>query len=845
MLNFLNKMAKAFAKKFFTWKWALRLFLAGLAVGVMGFIALSIWVWTLSRDLPNVEVLAKYEPPVMSRVQAGDGKLIAEYAKQHRVFVPIQSIPDPVIHAFVSAEDKNFYEHHGIDWKGFIRAQINNIFNKLRGRRLEGASTLTQQVAENFLVDTQQNVSQKIRKMIIATRIEKAFTKDQILELYLNEIYLGNSSYGVAAAALNYFGKPLDELSLSEMAYLAALPKGPANYNPQRYYDRAVARRNWVLGRMVANGYIHKIQAERASKDPLDTVTRLSGENYAAAAYFVESIRRRVFKEFGEEQLYDGGLSIRTTVDTQMQQWARTALRVSLEEYDRRHGYRGPLAKSADYPDMQPAEILEKVGRPQGIEPEWQVALVTDVNAKQADLFLRFGEESQTGILPLEQVEWARKELPEAKVGAAVKKVSSILHKGDIVLVAPVNDEDAKDVYTLEQIPQINGAIMAMDPHTGRVLAMVGGYSFARSQFNRATQARRQIGSAFKPFVYSAALENGYTPVSKILDAPFVADGGAETRFYKPENYESGQYYGMSTLRRGVEKSRNVMTVRLAQEMGMGPIVDIGERMGIYDNLQPTLAMSLGAGETTLWRLMGAYASIVNGGHLVKPIIIDRVQDRHGKTIEKADKRDCPGCNLPLDEAPNPDDLVEPVLPDARPEVLDPITAYQMVSILEGVVQRGTGIRLRSLGKVLAGKTGTTNDYKDAWFMGFTPDLVVGVYTGFDTPSTLGHAESGARVALPVFKRFMEKALKDKPNAPFRIPDGVSLVWVNAKSGELSRPNASGAILEAFKPGTEPTLADRGVRLSVGGLKPKGPDDKDTEDKDKKDNQDDLLDGVY
>lgn len=840
----MSKFLKKLAKRFLTWKWALRAFLAMVVLGLIGMAALAIWIWTLSRDLPNVEVLAKYEPPVMSRVQAGDGKLIAEYARQHRVFVPIQSIPNPVIHAFVSAEDKNFYQHHGIDWKGFVRAQINNIFNKLRGRRLEGASTLTQQVAENFLVDTQQNVAQKIRKMIIATRIEKAFTKDQILELYLNEIYLGNSSYGVAAAALNYFGKPLDKLSLSEMAFLAALPKGPSNYNPERHHDRAVARRNWVLSRMEANGYIHKLQEEKAIQEPLVTVDRLSGENYVAAAYFVESIRRRVFKEFGEDQLYDGGLSIRTTVDTQMQQWARTALRTSLEEYDRRHGYRGPIAKASEYPDLSPAEVLGKIEYPKGMEPSWRVAYVTGASEKQAELLMMNGDDSETGILPLGQMKWARKELPEARVGAAVKKVSDVLHKGDVVLVAPVDDK--KDEYTLEQIPQINGAIMAMDPHTGRVLAMVGGYSFARSQFNRATQAQRQIGSAFKPFVYMAALDNGYTPVSKILDAPFVADGGADTRFYKPENYESGQYYGMSTLRRGVEKSRNVMTVRLAQEMGMQPIVDIGERTGIYDNLQPTLAMSLGAGETTLWRLMGAYAAIVNGGHLVKPIIIDRVQDREGKTIEKADKRDCPGCNLPLDETPTAADLVEPVLPDARPQVLNPVTAYQMVSILEGVVQRGTGVRLRSLGKVLAGKTGTTNDYKDAWFMGFSPDLVVGVYTGFDTPSTLGHGEAGARVALPVFKRFMAKALKDTPNAPFRIPDGVSLVWVNSKTGDLSRPNAPGAILEAFKPGTEPTLADRGVRLTVGGPRPKAnPDDKKPDDKDKKDKQDDLLDGVY
>jgi penicillin-binding protein 1A len=819
------------------WKWTKRLFITGFILGVILVIAGGVYFIRLSSDLPDIDVLAKYEPPVMSRVHAGDGKIIAEYARQHRVFVPIGAIPKPVISAFISAEDKTYYQHHGVDWKGVVRAGLKSIRNKIMGRRLEGASTLTQQVAENFLVDTQQNFSEKFQKMIIATRMEKVFTKDEILELYLNEIYLGNRAYGVAAAALNYFGKSLDDLSLSEMAFLASLPKGPANYHPIRHKDRATARRNWVLGRMAANGYITPEQAAEAQKDDLVSVERLTGDSFIAAAYFVEAIRRQVFTMYGEDQLYDGGLSIRTTLDTHLQQIARTALRDSLEEYDRRHGWRGAL-QQVDLEAASEDGPLAEIKRPRGIEPNWFLAVITSVSKDAAELELK---DRSKGTIALSEVKWARKQLPEAKRGGAIKQVSDVLSKGDVVLVKRSKEDE--HAFSLRQIPEVNGAIMAMDPHTGRVLAMVGGYSFQQSEFNRATQARRQIGSAFKPFVYASALDNGYTPVSLILDAPFIADGGADTRFYKPQNYEFGQFYGLSTLRLGVEKSRNVMTVRLAQEMGMQPIVDIGVRTGIYDELSPVLAMSLGAGETTLWRLMGAYAAMVNGGKLVTPTILDRVQDRTGKTILRHDQRDCPGCVVDPLLSRTDGSLVEPELPDARPQAIDPITSYQMVSILEGAVQRGTGVRLRSLGRTLAGKTGTTNDMKDAWFMGFTPDLVVGVYTGFDTPSTMGRGEAGSRVALPVFKRFMEKALQGVSNAPFRIPDGVSLVWVDAKTGEIARPDAPGAILEAFRPGTEPSEADRGVRLTIGGGSALEDDIEDGEDTEPED--EDLLDGVY
>ncbi|MBL4595170.1 MAG: penicillin-binding protein 1A [Robiginitomaculum sp.] len=816
-------------------KWTGRLITAGAIVGVILVISTGIYLIRLSKDLPELEALAQYEPPVMSRVHAGDGTIIAEYARQHRVFVPIAAIPTPVINAFISAEDKTFYTHQGVDWKGVVRAALVSARNKIIGRRLVGASTLTQQVAENFLINTEQSFDQKIRKMIIATRIEKVFSKDEILELYLNEIYLGNRAYGVAAASLNYFGKSLDNLSLSEMAFLAALPKGPANYHPIRQKQRAIDRRNWVLSRMLANAYITPEAAAIAQQDDLVSIQRLTGDTYRAAAYFVEAIRREMFSLYGEDQLYDGGLSIRTTLDTRLQQIARTALRESLEEYDRRHGWRGPLQR-VDLSAIKD-DPFAQIKRPAGIDDDWLLALVVAVSDDLAQIQL--ADQSMVEI-PIPEVKWARKQLNKALLGPNISKVSEVLAPGDVILVKPLGDDSP--FFSLQQIPKVNGAIMVMDPHTGRILAMVGGYSHRMSEFNRAIQARRQIGSAFKPFVYAAAIEHDYTPVSLVLDAPFIADGGADTRFYKPQNYESGQFYGLSTMRLGIEKSRNVMTVRLAQEMGMAPIVDIGVRMGIYDELSPVLAMSLGAGETTLWRLMGAYGALVNGGKLVEPSILDRVQDRTGKTILKHDVRECPGCII-ADEAPmDKNGLQEPELPDARAQVLDPMTAYQMVSILEGVVQRGSGVRLRSLGKTLGGKTGTTNDLKDAWFMGFSPDLVVGVYTGFDLPSTLGPGEAGSRVALPVFKRFMEKALQDVPNAPFRIPDGVSLVWVDAKTGEIARPDAPGAILEAFRPGTEPSRADRGVRLTIGGFELREQPD---EEDDPNAPEEDALDGVY
>ena len=787
--------------KFFTLRNLMRLTLwggvAAAVVGLVGFIAAAVYVVRVTDDLPNHEQLAEYTPPIMSRVHAGDGLLIAEYAREHRVFVPIDNIPQNVVHAFISAEDKNFYEHGGLDLRGIIRAAISNIGNVMNGRRLEGASTITQQVAKNFLLSSEQRIERKVREIVLSRRIERAFTKDQILELYLNEIYLGNRAYGVAAAALNYFGRSLDELELHEIAYLAALPKGPANYHPERQREAAIERRNWVLSRMVENGYVSAEAAAEAQAQPLQVVDRLSGATYTAAEYFVENVRRQVFSMYGDDELYDGGLSIRTTLDTSMQLAARRALRDGLEDYDRRHGYRGALATIEL--DENWEESLAAVEIPRDLDEGWLQAVVTETTASAARIRFMGGAE---GSIPMSALEWARQTLPDGELGPVVTRPSQVLSAGDVILVASIADQEnySEGQYGLRQVPEINGGILAMDPHTGRVLAMVGGYSFQHSQFNRATQARRQPGSSFKPFVYAAALDNGYTPASLILDAPFVASGGPDERFYMPSNY-SERYYGMSTLRLGLELSRNVMTVRLAQEMGMEPISEYGERFGIYDDLEPVLAMALGAGETTLERLVAAYATLVNGGRQVQPTILDRVQDRTGATIYAHEVLPCDTCDA---EAWDPQ-LFEPVFPETREEIVDPVTAYQVVHMLEGAVQRGTGTALRVLGRPLGGKTGTTNDFRDAWFVGFSPDLIVGVYVGFDTPYQLGDGEAGGRVAAPIARDFLAAALDNYPVAPVRVPEGVRLVPIDRQSGEPGALGQPGVILEAFRPGTEPS----------------------------------------
>lgn len=760
--------------------------------GIAGALAGLYYVYSVTRDLPDYEALAHYEPPVTTRVYAGDGSLIGEYARERRLFVPIDSVPQRVIQAFLAAEDKNFFEHSGIDYTGIARAAINNAIGYLEGdTRLEGASTITQQVARNFLLTSEQKLERKVREAVLAMRISEAFSKEKVLELYLNQIFLGQNSYGVAAAALNYFDKSLDELTIAEAAYLAALPKAPSNYHPVRQKAAAIARRNWVIGQMARNGYISEEAAREAMAEDLVAHNRPFGAQTEDSEYFVEEVRRILYERYGESALYDGGLSVRATLDPRLQTIAVKALRDGLITYDRRHGWRGPVATIEMSEGWQ--DRLAAVGNNSGVS-YWEVGVVTGLPADgSAEIGFADGT---SGRIPLAELAWARKKV-KTWLGPEVKSASDVVAIGDVVYVERLN---AAGVYGLRQVPEINGAIIALDPHTGRVLAMSGGFSFASSQFNRATQALRQPGSAFKPFVYAAALDQGYTPVSKVLDAPFVMEQGPGLPLWKPENY-SDKFYGLSTLRRGVELSRNVMTVRLAQDLGMDIVAEYAIRLGVYDDLPRMLSMALGAGETTLLRLTTGYAEIVNGGRKVTPTLIDRIQDRTGANVYRHDERPCDGCAAE-EWAGQP----EPLLTDTREDVLDPRTAYQIVSILEGVVLRGTARRVAEVGKPLAGKTGTSNEERDVWFVGFSPDLVAGVYVGFDLPRPLGRGEAGGLTAAPIFRDFMRAALEGEPATPFRIPPGVVLVSINPRTGEPATPGDPYAILEAFKAGTEPTL---------------------------------------
>jgi len=745
----------------------------------------------------------------MSRVYAGDGRLVGEFAIEKRLFVPIAAIPKLVINAFLAAEDKNFYQHGGIDPVAILRAALTNLSHMGQDRRPLGASTITQQVAKNFLLTNEVSLARKVKEAILAYRIEQAIPKDRILELYLNEIYLGFGSYGVAAAALNYFNKPLDELTVPEAAFLAALPKAPNNYNPIRRPEQAKARRDAVIGRMIEDGYVTQSEGRQYQAMALEVRER-GRSDVSRADYFAEEVRRQLIQRYGETALYKGGLVVRTSLDPKLQTIADQSLRAGLIAYDRRHGWRGPIQKIDVAGDW--AQKLKSVELPKGLG-EWYLAVVLATGDQSASIGFSDG---RRGSIPMAEMTWARQPAEKQKLGPPVKRPADVLNPGDVVAVEPVaQDRDGKPYpggsFALRQIPKIGGAVVALDPHTGRVLAMSGGYDYEMSEFNRATQALRQPGSAFKPFVYLPALEAGYAPTTIILDAPFVIDQGPGLPKWKPGNY-THKFYGPSTMRTGVEASRNLMTVRLAQTVGMDKVVKTALDFGIFDQLPPVLSMSLGAGETTLLRLTTAYAMLVNGGKRVVPSLIDRVQDRDGRTIFRHDQRQCADCASP----PTATNAGMPAIPDTRAAVVDPVTAYQMVSILQGVVERGTGTRLRELNRPLAGKTGTTNDSQDTWFVGFNPDLVVGVFVGFDTPSTLGQQETGASVALPVFKLVMEKALADAPAIPFRIPPGVRLVRIEHDSGRLAQPGDRNVILEAFRPGTEPRAGQDSVVLDGG-----------------------------
>ncbi len=761
--------------------------LAALAGGAIAFV-----FFHYGRDLPDHNQLAAYEPPVMTRVHAGDGRLLAEHAREKRLFVPVNAMPQRLVQAFLAAEDKAFYEHFGVDPISVANAVVTNLVNMVGNgeRRPVGASTVTQQVAKNFLLSNELSFSRKIKEAILAMRIEDAFTKDQILELYLNEIYLGAGSYGVAAAALNYFDRSLNDLSLEEIAYLAALPKAPNNYHPVHKHEAAVARRNWVLNQMVANGAVSEADAEAAMQAPLRTRDR-APETFVEAPHFAEEVRRWLQARYGDDTLYEGGLSVRTTVDPALQAAADGALRGGLVAYDQRRGWRGPLAQvdpAGDWRQALGSEELPPVPKP------WHLAAVLTVEAGRAEIGFADGG---VGAIALDDLTWARALRGKGRLGPEVTAAHQVLSAGDVVPVAPVEGRDGS--YALRQIPAVSGALVALDPHTGRVLALVGGFDFATSEFDRATQARRQPGSAFKPFVYLAALDHGYTPASIVLDAPVVIDQGEHLRKWKPANYTE-RFYGPSTLRVGLEESRNLMTLRVAQDIGMKTVGDYAARFGLYEDLPELPSAALGSMETTPLDLAAAYAMLVNGGRKIEPAFVERIQDRNGRTVYRRDARDCDHCRPGEWHHQLP-----PILRDLRPVIADPRTTYQVVSMLEGAVQRGTGRALRKLGATIGGKTGTTNEFRDAWFVGFTPDLVAAAYVGFDQPQSLGWKESGGRVAAPIVRDFFAGALADKPAVPFRVPTGIRFVRVERDSGALPGPASDDVIVEAFLPGTEPT----------------------------------------
>ncbi|MGB3864011.1 MAG: penicillin-binding protein 1A [Xanthobacteraceae bacterium] len=784
------------------------LFAAGTIVFLVGVAAAAGLIWHFSKDLPDYSQLQNYEPPVMTRVHASDGSLVAEYSRERRLYLPIQAVPKLVINAFLAAEDKNFYEHGGIDYSGMARAALLYVQNYGSNRRPQGASTITQQVAKNFLLTNEVSFARKIKEALLAMRIERTYSKDKILELYLNEIYLGLGAYGIAAASLVYFDKSVNELTVAEAAYLAALPKAPSTLHPVKNRDRAIERRNYVIDRLVENGWINQTDAEAARKAPLAVTSRANGAHTFAGEYFAEDVRRDLFERYGEKKLYEGGLSVRTSLDPKLQVEARKTMVKGLVNFDEAQGWRGPVSKldiSGDW-----GVKLADVKSLSDISP-WRMAVVLESNDQSARIGFQPGRElggavskaRLTGLITLDGVRWAKAASGPTRFKTPTK-VSQVLSPGDVIYADPMIGKDGAAVegqFRLRQLPEVSGAMVAMDPWTGRVLAMVGGFSFDQSQFNRATQAYRQPGSSFKPLVYSSALDNGYTPSTVVVDAPIEIDQGQGAGVWRPENYSTGKYYGPTTLRNALQRSLNTVTVRLAQDIGMPLIGEYAKRFGVYDELPNYLSYALGAGETTVMRMVTAYSMFANGGKRIKATLIDRIQDRYGHTIFRHDQRECRGCDAPGGWK----NQSEPQLVDRREQVLDPMTAYQITSMMEGVVQHGTATVVREVGKPIAGKTGTTNDEKDAWFVGFSPDLVVGIYVGYDKPRNLGRGATGGHLAAPIAKDFLKLALADKPAIPFKVPAGIKLIRVDAKSGMRAGPGDGGrTILEAFKPGTAP-----------------------------------------
>ena len=726
-------------------------------------------LWSFSNNIPDYKFLKNYKPPVSSKVYSGDGYLVADFSKEKRIFVPFNSIPKNVINSFLSAEDKNFFSHPGVDAKGVLRAIINNIQNILTSKRLEGASTITQQVAKNFLLTNEVSLNRKIKEAILAFRIERALSKERILELYLNQIYLGSGAYGVAAASLEYFDKSIKELNYSEAALLAALPKAPSKYNPFRNIELAKFRRDLVLKNLLDNKFLDLKQFEKLKKKKI-ILKKTKKVFLEDAQYYIEDVRKNIIEKLSYEKVYNQGFNINTPINLELQKIATKSLRDGLILYDQRIGWRGPLTNKKYNIDW--FKGLEKFEVEKSIN--WEIAIVKKVNQFSAIIET---SKKQKGTIEFKDIAWTKKEFRE------------LFKKGDVIYVKNIGNE----LFSLKQIPKINGGIVVMDPYTGRVLALSGGFSFRNSEFNRASQARRQPGSAFKPFVYALALENDYTPSSLFLDAPLVLDQGSDLKMWKPENYGK-KFYGPSTLRVGLEKSRNLMTVRIAQNLGIDSVAKFSKDLGIYENPEQLLSISLGSAETTLLKLTSAYSAFANGGKLVKPIIIDRIQDSEGNTIINNEQRFCLNCSkISYTSKDYPD------IDDNYKKVFSSQTAYQVTSILEGVIKRGTGKKLKKLKLNLAGKTGTTNENTDAWFIGYTSNLVIGVYVGMDNPSPLGKFETGSKTALPIFENFVKNGVKKYDARPFKVSDGITLMVVDPNTGQKAKFSSKDTIIEAYK----------------------------------------------
>ncbi len=744
-------------------------FILILSFGLLsGFFIIAV-LWAFSNKLPDYKFLKNYKPSVSSKVYSGDGELIKDFSSEKRIFVPYNAISEKVINSFLSAEDKNFYTHPGVDAKGVLRAIVNNIANIATSRRLEGASTITQQVAKNFLLTNEVSLNRKIKEAILAFRIERALSKERILELYLNQIYLGEGTYGVASASLEYFDKPISALNYDEAALLAALPKAPSRYNPYKNIDLAKFRRDLVLKNLFENEYINKKRYEELINNKIILKKRkktFTGDT----SYYVEDIRKDVVDKLGFDKVYKQGLNISTPINLTLQKIAIESLRKGLISYDKRKGWRGPVSNSKELNNWN--DRLDKFRLEKSIN--WDLAIVKKIDK----LFIEIETENKlNGIIKYENISWIKKEF------------NDFLKIGDIIYVKNIGE----NIFALRQLPEVNGGIVVMDPFTGRVLALSGGFSFKKSEFNRATQALRQPGSAFKPFIYALALENGYTPSTLILDAPLVLEQGSDLKMWKPENYGK-KFYGPSTLRMGLEKSRNLMTVRIAQDLGLKKIVNFSKQLGIYENPSELLSISLGSAETTLLKLTSAYSSFVNGGKLIKPIMIDRIQDSEGNTIFNNEKRKCLNCDQISFLSQN-----YPEIKDEFLQIFSAETAYQMTSILEGTIQNGTGRNLKDLNLDLGGKTGTTNGNTDTWFIGFTSKLAIGVYVGSDNPKSLGRYETGAKTALPIFKSFVKNAVKKEDARPFKVADNILMRVIDPVTGKKAETESKSTIIEAYK----------------------------------------------